>query len=316
MTTNQTPAAVATIGASGMVLWRRHRGSLQVLLVHRIKYDDWSWPKGKVDPGESWLDTAVREVSEETGLRGRVGIPLPDASYPLRSGELKHVKYWAGEAIGGDGTLEHEIDKVAWLPIDKAQARLSYVRDSIQLQAIVEADRRFGLQTWPLAIVRHSDAVGRDHWDGPDPERPLSPAGRARSADLVSTLSAYAITRVISSPSVRCADTVAPYVEAAALDPVFKSGLSEEGFVADPTKVIRRVSKVVERAEPVALCTHRPVLPTILLQLATHAAAGSLAATTLRRLAEDGLDKGEALICQVAGKGELARVVSVERHRP
>lgn len=309
-------AELPTIGASGMVLWRRQRAALHVLLVHRAKYDDWSWPKGKLDPGETWVQAAVREVSEETGLRGRVGVPLPDSSYPLRSGELKHVKYWAGEAIDGHGLLEHEIDEVAWLPVDKAHAKLSYTRDSIQLQAVVEADRRFGLATWPLVVVRHADALGREGWEGEDPERPLSSAGRRRAQDLVGLLEAYAPTRIVSSASVRCADTVAPYVESAGLDPVFKRGLSEEGFADDPRKVVRHMAKAFTRAEPVAFCTHRPVLPTMLMQLAAHSTPGSLAATTLRSLAETGLDKGEALVCQVAGEGDLARVVSVERHRP
>ena len=313
---SQSSGSLPTIGASGLVLWRRQRSALQVLLVHRAKYDDWSWPKGKLDPGESWVQAAVREVLEETGLRGRVGVPLPDASYPLRSGELKHVKYWAGEAIEGDGALVNEIDDVAWLPVDKAHARLSYTRDSIQLQAVVEADRRFGLATWPLVVVRHADALARDGWEGDDPERPLSVEGKERAEDLVPLLEAYAPTRIVSSASVRCADTVAPYVESAGLDPVFKNGLSEEGFAADPRRVIKHVARAFSRAQPVAFCTHRPVLPTMLMQLAAHSTPDSLAASTLRGLAESGIDKGEALVCHVAGEGDLARVVSVERHRP
>lgn len=309
-------APLATIGASGVVLWRRHRGALQVLLVHRAKYDDWSWPKGKLDPGESWIEAAVREVQEETGLRARVGIPLPDASYPLRSGELKHVQYWAGEAIAGDGALENEIDDVAWLPVDKALARLSYTRDSIQLQAIVEAERRFGLATWPFVVVRHAVAVPRVDWDGEDSERPLTPDGVERSRTLVPLLDAYAPTRIFSSASVRCSATVAPYVEHADIDPIFKSGLSEEGFADDPRKVVKHVARAFARTDPVAFCTHRPVLPSMLLQIASYCTPGGLAGTTLRGLAENGMDKGEALVCHVAGAGDTARVVAVERHRP
>ena len=311
---NRTP--LPTVAASGLVLWRRHRGALQVLLVHRSKYDDWAWPKGKLEVGESWVEAAVREVQEETGLRGRIGIPLPDASYPLRSGELKHVKYWAGEAIGGDGALEHEIDEVAWLPVDKAHTRLSYTRDSIQLQAVVEAQRRFGLATWPLVVLRHADAISRDDWDGDDPERPLSAEGVDRANALAPLLDAYAPTYVISSASVRCSASVAPYVERAELDPVFKKGLSEEGFAQDPRKVVKHVGRVFAKGEPVMLCTHRPVLPSMLLQIATYCSPGGLAGTTLRGLAESGMDKGEALVCHVAGAGGGARVVAVERHRP
>ncbi len=304
------------VAASGMVLWRRQRSALEVLLVHRPKYNDWAWPKGKLDPGEGWMEAALRETMEETGLRGQVGIPLPDSSYPLRNGDLKQVKYWAGRAIGGSGRLENEIDEVAWLPVDRAHDRLSYVRDSVQLQAIVDADRRGLLDTWPLLVVRHADAVGRSEWAGEDPQRPLSTSGTARAAAIAPLLSAYAVTRVISSPSLRCVDTVEPYLQRSHLTASLKGGLSEEGFADDPRKVVRRMSKVFADGEPTALCSHRPLLPTMLLQLAGHAVPGSLAATTLQGLAAGGLDKGEIVACQVAGVGDTARIVSVERHRP
>lgn len=299
-----------------MLLWRRRRATLQVLLVHRPRYNDWAWPKGKLDPGEGWMQAAVRETLEETGLRGRVGIPLPDSSYPLRGGGLKQVKYWAGRPIGGSGILENEIDDVAWLPVDRAHDRLSYVRDSVQLQAVVDADRKGMLDTWPLLIVRHADAIGRSDWTDDDADRPLSPAGKRRAGEIVPLLAAYAATRVLSSPSARCADTIAPYAASAGITPNLKEGLSEEGFTGDPRKVVRRLAKVFETAEPAAVCSHRPLLPTMLLQLAGHALPGSLPATTLQALAGSGLSKGEVVACQVAGTGDAARIVSVERHRP
>ncbi|GAB3582022.1 NUDIX hydrolase [Calidifontibacter terrae] len=305
-----------TVAASGMVLWRRQRSTLQVLLVHRPKYNDWAWPKGKLDPGEDWMQAAVREVTEETGLRGRVGIPLPDSSYPLRNGDLKQVKYWAGRPVGGSGVLENEIDQVAWLSAGEAHERLSYVRDSVQLQAVLDADRQGLLDTWPLLIVRHADAVARSEWDCDDRTRPLSQAGATRAEEVAGLLAAYAPTRLITSPAVRCTDTIGPYAAAAGIAPSLKFAISEEGFAQDPRKVVRRMAKVFEAAEPTVLCSHRPLLPTMLLQAAGHAVPGSLSATTLQGLAASGLEKGEVIACQVAGIGDSARIVSIERHRP
>ena len=75
----------SAIPAAGTIPWRIRRGELQVALIHRPRYRDWSWPKGKVDPGEDWPVTAVRETREETGLQARLGIPLPDATYTVMS---------------------------------------------------------------------------------------------------------------------------------------------------------------------------------------------------------------------------------------
>jgi ADP-ribose pyrophosphatase YjhB (NUDIX family) len=84
------------------------RGELKVALVHRPRYDDWSWAKGKLDPGEEWPVAAVREVFEETGLHVRLGRPLPSAAYTVLSGSgprvAKEVRYWAAEVVGGDGS--------------------------------------------------------------------------------------------------------------------------------------------------------------------------------------------------------------------
>jgi len=100
-----------------------------VLLVHRPRYDDWSLPKGKNDPGESDEDCARREVEEETGLRCRLGAELAGTSYRDRHDRPKVVRYWAMEVVDGTFTPNEEVDVVAWLPLDAAGRRLSYARD-------------------------------------------------------------------------------------------------------------------------------------------------------------------------------------------
>ena len=117
--------------AAGGAVWRRGAGGeLEVLLVHRPRYDDWSLPKGKCDAGEDDEACAVREVAEETGLLGQLGPELPSQRYRDQKGRDKVVRYWAMEAVAGDGALEHEVDEVVWLPLPAARRRLSYARDT------------------------------------------------------------------------------------------------------------------------------------------------------------------------------------------
>lgn len=316
MTARTTTLRTGTVAAAGALLWRRRNDKLQVALVHRPKYDDWSWAKGKLDPGETWVEAAAREVLEETGFRPRLGIPLPRSVYTMPRGSLKEIRYWAAEVMAGDGSLENEIDQVAWLTPEKAQRRLSYERDAQQLQAVVDADRAGTLQTWPLVVVRHADSVPRKLWDEPDPLRPLDRNGRDQARALVPILAAYGIERVITSPSTRCLTTVEPYAAAAGIALRTKSGLSEETFERDPGRSVRNVERLLARAEPAALCTHRPVLPTVLEHLRDTTEPDSEVHEILAVAAEDGMAKGEALVCQVSGSGDSARVMSVERHTP
>ncbi|GMA20799.1 NUDIX hydrolase [Arsenicicoccus piscis] len=177
------------IGAAGALPWRRRGDRLEVALVHRPAYDDWSWAKGKLDPGEDWPVAAVREVEEETGLQVRLGRPLPLAEYSFvdKRGQVadKQVRYWAGEVVGGHGRLLNEIDEVAWLDVPSAMTRLDYARDREQLRAVVRHDQAGTLETWPLAIVRHAKAVPRGKWSKDDWLRPLDATGRARAEAIV-----------------------------------------------------------------------------------------------------------------------------------
>jgi len=101
----------------------------QVLVVHRSRYDDWSFPKGKAEPGESDEDCAVREVEEETGLRCALGRELPSTSYTDPRGRPKIVRYWVMEVVGGELAFEHEVESGKWVPVEEAARLLSYPRD-------------------------------------------------------------------------------------------------------------------------------------------------------------------------------------------
>ena len=299
-------------------------GVLEVLLVHRPRYHDWSWPKGKLDPEEEWATAAARETHEETGLEVRLGRPLPEARYTVltKAGARadKVVRYWAAAVTGGEGVLENEIDEVAWLDVAEAYARLDYSHDRDQLRALVRVHAEGSLDTWPVVVVRHARAVARSGWTGADTARPLDERGRERAAALVPLLTAYGITRVVSSPSARCLDTVLPYAVSAGIEPRTRTSLSEEGYDAAPGKAAEHVARLLRRTDPVAVCSHGPVMADVLdvlgsrLSLSGPDAVGMLEA--FAQAQDDHLVKGEALVCHVAGTGPDARVVAVERHLP
>ncbi|SDP46134.1 8-oxo-dGTP diphosphatase [Pedococcus dokdonensis] len=314
----------APIPAAGTIPWRRRRGQLEVALVHRPKYDDWSWAKGKLDPGEEWPVAAVRETHEETALAVGLGRPLPGAEYTVLDGAgqpaTKEVRYWAAEATGPAGPLENEVDEVRWLDVVAASDRLDYARDRDQLRAIVRADNAGTLTTWPLALVRHARAVGRGSWHDDDQLRPLDAVGRARAEALSGLLAAYGIRRLVSSPSLRCTDTLRPYAAQLGAALRTKDGLSEEGYAAEPARAARHLERLVERGTPAALCSHGPVLPELLTALLAlvdpDEPDAELVCNSLRAAARDKMGKGEVLVAHLVGTGEQARLVAVERHLP
>jgi 8-oxo-dGTP diphosphatase len=236
-----------------------------VLLVHRPKYDDWSFPKGKIDRGEHATAAAVREVDEETGVRVRLGVPLADQTYRIRTG-TKRVHYWLGRAIG-DGDVSsyqpnHEIDEVAWFPLDKAQRRLTYEFDVETLAEALEHRRK----TRTLVVLRHSDARSRKSWRDDDRLRPLLATGKRQAAKLPPVLASYDVRRLVSSTSTRCVQTLEPYAAATGRRLRTERLLSEEDGSRGPTR--RLVSDLVDwlqdrpaSAGGVVICTHRPVLP-------------------------------------------------------
>ncbi|MBV8983454.1 MAG: NUDIX hydrolase [Acidimicrobiia bacterium] len=122
--------------AAGGVLWRRKKsGKVEVLLVHRPKYDDWTLPKGKLDEGETAQEAAVREVEEETGFLVKLVEELPSTDYHDRYGRPKHVRYWVMDITDGEFRPNREVDEVRWLSVGEAKALLSYSRDRDVLEA-------------------------------------------------------------------------------------------------------------------------------------------------------------------------------------
>jgi 8-oxo-dGTP pyrophosphatase MutT (NUDIX family)/phosphohistidine phosphatase SixA len=278
------PATAAKdVRAAGAVVFRPGR---RVLLVHRPKYDDWSFPKGKLDPGELAAAAAVREVAEETGLHVRLCLPLPDQAYPVLAGH-KTVHYWTGRVVGDDDVAGYrpndEIDGVRWADLDDAADLLTYDRDRTTLAAAVGRRRR----TQAVIVLRHGRARSRRAWHGDDAARPLLPSGEQQAHRLVPLLAAYGVTRLVSSTSRRCVQTLEPYASTTGWDLATRRRLSEEG--ATPAGVRRVVGDVLDLAgagRNVVLCTHRPVLPDVFDALGVEdpgLAAGELLVVHLRK---------------------------------
>jgi 8-oxo-dGTP pyrophosphatase MutT (NUDIX family)/phosphohistidine phosphatase SixA len=247
--------------AAGAVTLRRRRGTTEVLLVHRPKYDDWSFPKGKADPGETPRTAAVREVHEETGIAMRLGPPLAPQAYLVES-RLKLVHYWVGRAVGGDDVSAYasndEVDAVRWVPVEEAAGLLTYEHD----RATLGEARPYEKRSVPLVVLRHAEALPRSSHRGDDRRRGLTDAGSAQAEQLVALLQAYGVELVISSSSDRCWRTVAPYAAARDLGVEVTDGLTEEDVTS--ASVVNEVARLLQEGVPTVLCTHRPVLPMVL----------------------------------------------------
>src|SRR6187549_1495846 len=171
-----TPGSIAgdPVLAAGAVCWKiTAKGKLRILVVHRTQHKDTSLPKGKLDPGETLPETAVREIAEETGLIVGLGAPLGVVEYRLPNGRPKVVYYWAAEtdalAIANSTFVSNdEIEHLTWLSLKKARAQLSYPHDVDIVERFAELAAQGRARTFAIIALRHGKAVPPETWDGPD----------------------------------------------------------------------------------------------------------------------------------------------------
>ena len=280
------------VPAAGAVVTRKGG---DVLLVHRPKYDDWSFPKGKLDRGEHVVTAAVREVAEETGLRIRLGPALTAQRYPLLNGRTKRVDYWMARVVGDDDVTRYqpnaEIDRVEWLPWDDAGRVLTYEHDRETLRQAWPLRRK----TYAVVVLRHGRARVRKAWKGDDRLRPLVQVGGLQAERLIPLLAAFDVTSIHTSPSRRCVDTVLPYGHTTGWPMIAHEALSEEH--ATIRGVLDLVDDVLDAREGAVLCSHRPVLPTVLDAL---------------RIPDTALEPAEMVVAH----HRKGRIVAVENHLP
>lgn len=328
LTATLGPSHVAhapVIESAGALVWRVRDGRLQVRLVHRPKYQDWSWPKGKLDPGETFQTAAAREVAEETGQAVILGTPLPGMQYLIADGSVKRVHYWAARrARSSDvGALAarapvapvspEEIDDMVWLDAAVAEDRLTRLADQGPLRALMREFEHERLATHVVVIARHGKAVHRSAWHGDETGRPLTPAGHAQSAALVPVLAAYGVQTVVTSRWNRCAQTIGPFATASGLAPESMDDLTEAQHERSPGRVARTVRALLESGRSAVLCTHRPVLPTVFDVLGQHSRRSVANALPTK---DPFLEPGEMLVAHVATTAKGPRVVAAEKVTP
>ncbi len=256
------PRVTANILAAGAVVWRWSTdGAIEIAVVHRQKYDDWSLPKGKLDPGETPMVAAVREVAEETGLRCRLGRYLGHVTYPVTGHrKLKRVDYWAAAVLDGEFEVNSEVDALQWHRVDQVMDRLSYPMD----RRIVRSFLRLPPDTTTLLVVRHAKAGRRSRFAGPDEERPLEKSGIEQALLLVPNLLAFGVTEIHSAPPVRCLDTVRPLADELAVDIVPEPLLSEKGYAAAPQEALARARELASPDTVRVICSQGKVIPYLL----------------------------------------------------
>jgi 8-oxo-(d)GTP phosphatase len=217
---------VKLVRAAGGVVTRESPNGTEVVLVHRPAYDDWSFPKGKLESGEEELEAAHREVEEETGLSCRPGVDLGAISYVDARGRPKVVRYWRMDPPeGAEVQGQHEVDEARWLSIPEAERMLSYPHDRRLLRRL--ARDPITDDPVPVYVIRHTKAGERDGWREPDELRPLSKTGRKEALKLWASLKNVPFTRLVSSPFLRCIQTLEPFSDALGIDITIARELAE-----------------------------------------------------------------------------------------
>lgn len=308
-----------TIYAAGAICWREEKGRLLVAVIHRARYNDWGWPKGKVDPGETLPETAVREIKEETGLSIRLGAKLGVQNYKLTNGKDKAVHYWAAKVTKTalkKTTFKpsEEVAKVDWLTPAEAAALLTYEHDKDFLVALTGLHARGLLDTKPFIVLRHGKATPRDKWSKGEETRPLLLAGKKQSKALTRLLASWGAKRIVSSPWERCRSTVAPYAQTVKRDVEYSEHLTEAGNKKTPASTLKVIHKLIQDGRSTIVCTHRPALPTVLEEVAKYHPEEKL------ELLENGkaIKPGHFLVIHLTkpAPGRNRRIVSVETYGP
>lgn len=246
------------IMAAGAVLWRPQDGTdtPEIAIIHRPRYDDWSLPKGKVDPGETDTVAAVREIEEETGFRSHLGRRLPTVTYPVDDG-IKKVRYWAARAIGGEFSPNDEVDELKWLPADKALSELGYPHD----RKVVRRFLKHFADTKTVLIVRHGTAGDKKRYRGDDRKRPLDKHGRAQAESLVGQLLAFGAAELFAADRVRCRQTLEPLAEELGVTIAAEPTLTEEAYAEDRKAARARILEIAETAGTPVICSQGKVIP-------------------------------------------------------
>ena len=250
------------IRAAGALLWREvDSRNLEIALIHRPRYDDWSLPKGKIEGGETALQCAYREVFEETGIKATFTRQLGSVEYEER-GQKKRVIFWAARCAVDTGTfvVNEEVDELVWFSPEDASAKATHDSDRQMIEDFQAQEQR----TDTLIILRHAKALERGDWDEADSERTLDEVGFDQAQLLIKHLEPFAIDEVYTSNYTRCVQTVTPLSHSRGLTITQVPSLNEETFENDPQRSVAFANALKQDEKNILICSHNPVIPTML----------------------------------------------------
>lgn len=319
------------IRGAGAIIWRKNNRKIQVLIVHRPEWDDWSFPKGKAKPDESLHECCIREMREETGLDVVLGVPLGSQNYTIAGGKKKTVLYWLATVVPKSDPAvkvrpkvnlasKKEVDQVRWVSIKEARAMLTTQGDRDVLGYMKDLWSDDKHQTVALLLARHTRAMRRSAWKdkdgvGAEETRPLTKTGYERAEALVRVFSAYGVERIVSSPWRRCVESMTPYGKAVGVDIETKDVLTEAAHEKEPKPVASLVKKWLRKElRPMVVCLHRPTLPTVMETLEEFTPQ-----RIMRQVPEKDpwLKTGEVIVAHVANRrGKAPTIVAFEKIRP
>ena len=264
--------------------------------MHRADRDSWQLPRGTLDPDEYPAGCAVRCTIEQTGVGVRVDVSLGRVS-STEGRHTQQVAYWRAVAVSaGRHHPSDAVDRVAWMPATKAALLVASEERGLIGRAIELPE------AVPVLIVRHGKAMQRADWSGRDQARPLTSRGRRQSQRLVALLEAFGVGRLASSTANRCVKTLQPFAKLHRLEVVGWTTLSEEQAEQNlkaVEKLVRRLAKeALESGTALAICGHRPVLPTMFATFGLPDRALRPGTTVIAHLGPDGA------------------TLAVERHEP
>lgn len=252
--------------AAGGVVWReRNDSKIELAIIHRPKYDDWTFPKGKSDTGEELISSAYREIMEETGLDVELGPFLGEVEYESVDGP-KHVTYWAAKALitSKDFHSNNEADLLEWHDFESARKKLTRDSDREILEIFIKSP----FQATKLIMLRHAKALARTEWQSGDEDRPLDILGQLQAKRMHAIYQVFGISQVHTSDAVRCYDTVIGLTNTLKIEPVITSKLSEYTFEKNKDKSLEYALELAETSRTtgatILLCSHNPVLPRML----------------------------------------------------
>lgn len=251
-------AEIETIKAAGTVVWRRNQeDEIEILLVHRPKYGDWSLPKGKAEIGETSSTTAYRETLEETGSKVKISRNLGKIDYETSDG-LKSVNYWSAKYLETIGYPDpNEVDEIKWLELKEVAKNLSNESD----HEIIQRFHKIDLDAKVLILLRHAKAFSRSEWRGKEEERPLNDIGQKQAQLLVPNLIPFQISEIHSSIATRCFETVDPIARTLEINYFFTDSLSEDIYQKKPNRVFKYIDRLLENSHSTLVCSHNPILP-------------------------------------------------------